>query len=194
MKLKRDVRREQMLDVAMEIVRNKGADELTLGTLAAKSGVSRPIAYEHFSTRAGLLVALFKRLEENYVQGLRFALHEAPTELDAVADVISEAYFSCLAQFGPEALAISAALKGTEEMAAQQRLMLNVYVELMSDALRPFSDLKDEHLRPVCVGLLGAAEALAREAQAGAISQEIATSVLTSLIVRAVADRPSKVW
>ncbi|WP_244495233.1 TetR/AcrR family transcriptional regulator [Ensifer sp. Root423] len=55
-----------MLNVAMEIVRNQGADELTLGTLAGKAGVSRPIAYEHFSTRAGLLVALFKRLEDNY--------------------------------------------------------------------------------------------------------------------------------
>lgn len=77
-------------------------------------------------------------------------------------------------------------------MAAQQRLMLNVYVELMCDALRPFSGLEDEHLRPVCVGLLGAAEALASEAQAGAISQQIATSVLTSLIVKAVADGPHK--
>jgi AcrR family transcriptional regulator len=192
MKLKRDMRREQMLDVAMEIVRNQGADELTLGTLAGKAGVSRPIAYEHFSTRAGLLVALFKRLEDNYVHWLRSALREAPTDLTDVADVISDAYFKCLAQFGPEALAISAALKGTEEMAAQQRLMLNVYVELMCDALRPFSGLEDERLRPVCVGLLGAAEALASEAQAGAISQQIATSVLTSLIVKAVADGPNK--
>ncbi|KQY13069.1 TetR family transcriptional regulator [Rhizobium sp. Root73] len=186
------MRREQMLDVAMEIVRNQGADELTLGTLAAKAGVSRPIAYEHFSTRAGLLVALFKRLEENYVHWLRSALHETPNELAAVADIISEAYFSCLALFGPEALAISAALKGTEEMAAQQRLMINVYVQLMYDALRPCSDLEDEHFRPVCVALLGAAEALASETQAGAISQPIATSVLTSLIIKAVADRPCK--
>lgn len=90
--------------------------------------------------------------------------------------------------------AISAALKGTEEMAAQQRLMLNVYVELMCDALRPFSGLEGERLRPVCVGLLGAAEALASEAQAGAISQQIATSVLTSLIVKAVADGPQQSW
>ncbi|WP_165496683.1 TetR/AcrR family transcriptional regulator [Haematobacter massiliensis] len=103
--------------MSMEVVRNQGADELTLGTLAAKAGGTRPIAYEHFSTRADLLVALFRRLEENYVHRLRSALHEAPTELTAVADVISQAYISCLAQFGPEALAISAALKGTEEMA-----------------------------------------------------------------------------
>lgn len=77
-------------------------------------------------------------------------------------------------------------------MAAQQRLMLNVYVELMCDALRPLSDLREDRFRPVCVGLLGAAEALASETQAGAISKQIATSVLTSLITKAVANRPGK--
>lgn len=70
--------------------------------------------------------------------------------------------------------------------------MLNVYVELMCDALRPFSDLEDEHFRPVCVGLLGAAEALASETQAGAISQQTSTFVLSSLIAKAVVDRPGK--
>lgn len=192
MKLKKDMRREQMLDVAMQIVRREGADELTLGTLAASAGVSRPIAYGHFSTRAGLLVALFERLEANYVDRLRTALHEAPNELTAVADIISEAYFNCLADFGPEGLAISAALKGTEEMAAQQRLMINVYVELMHDALRPFSELEVGHLRPVCVGLLGAAEALASEMQTGAVSERVATSILATLISKGVTSRPGK--
>lgn len=186
MKLKKDVRREQMLDVAMAIIRNEGADALTLGTLATRAGVSRPIAYGHFSTRAGLLVALFKRLEDAYVGRLRSALDEAPNELAAVAAIISEAYFNCLSEFGPEGLAISAALKGTEEMAAQQRLMVGVYVELMSDALRPFSELEAERVRPVCVGLLGAAEALAAETQAGAVSERVAASVLTALIVKGV--------
>lgn len=193
MKLKKDMRREQMLDVAMQIVRDQGADELTLGTLAAKAGVSRPIAYGHFSTRSGLLLALFKRLEENYVHRLRSALCEAPKGLTAVADIISKAYFNCLADFGPEGLAISAALKGTEEMAAQQRLMIRAYIDLMCNALRPFSELEVGHIHPVCVGLLGAAEALASETQTGAISERVATAVLAALIIKGVASEPSKV-
>ena len=177
----------------MEIVRDQGADGLTLGTLAAKAGVSRPIAYGHFSTRSGLLLALFKRLEENYVHRLRSALFDTPKDLTAVADIISKAYFNCLADFGPEGLAISAALKGTEEMAAQQRLMIRAYVELMCDALRPFSELEAGHIHPVCVGLLGAAEALASETQVGAITERVATSVFAALIIKGVRSVPGKV-
>jgi AcrR family transcriptional regulator len=186
----KDRRREQLLDVAMEIVRDSGANELTLGNLAAKAGVSRPIAYGHFETRTGLLLALFKRLEDNYVSALRGALQAAPHALSEVADLISNAYFNCLTDFGPEGLAISAALKGTDEMAAQQRTMHQEYLELMCNALRPFSKLGQDHLRLICVGLLGAAEALASEAQT-IQADAIAMALFSDLIEKSISDHCS---
>lgn len=170
----------------MAIVREEGADALSLVTLAAKAGVSRPIAYDHFSTRAGLLLALFQRLEAQYVQALREALDTGPRELRAAADVMSKAYFNCLANLGPEAPAISAALKGSEEMATQQRVMIDEYVEIMCQALQPFSSLGEGDLRLTCVGLLGAAEAIAREQQNGRIAEANAIDVFSSLIAKSV--------
>ena len=187
MKLTKEGRREQLLDVAMAIVREHGADELSLVTLAARAGVSRPVAYEHFSTRAGLLLALFQRLEDRYMQALRDALQSAPDELDSVADVMSRAYFNCHADLGSEAPAISAALKGSEEMANQQRVMIDQYVEIMCSALRPFSSLGKGKLRLACVGLLGAAEAMAHEVQIERVSKAVAVSALSLLIARSVA-------
>jgi AcrR family transcriptional regulator len=188
-KLSKDRRREQLLDVAMTIVREQGADELTLGSLAAKAGVSRPVAYDHFSTRAGLLLALFQRLEDSYVQRLRDALSLAPHELRAIADVMSNAYFNCLSDLGPEAPAISAALKGSEEMATQQRSMIDEYVEIMRLALQPFSSVGDEELRLLCIGLLGAAEAMAREMQIGRVSEAAAVGAFSSLIAKSIDGR-----
>ncbi|MFC7557085.1 TetR/AcrR family transcriptional regulator [Pseudoroseomonas wenyumeiae] len=49
-------RRRQLLDTALLIVREEGADRLTLGHLAARAGVSKPVAYDHFGTRSGLLI------------------------------------------------------------------------------------------------------------------------------------------
>ncbi len=40
----------------------KGTDALTLGHVAECAGVSKPIAYEHFGTRAGLLDRALQRL------------------------------------------------------------------------------------------------------------------------------------
>jgi AcrR family transcriptional regulator len=185
-KLSKDKRREQLLDVAMTIVREDGADELTLGTLAAKAGVSRPVAYDHFSTRAGLLLALFQRLESKYLQALQDALRSEPREIRVVADVMSKAYFNCLDDLGPEALAISAALKGSAEMATQEQAMIDDYVELMCQALHPLSPLGTEELRLTCIGLLGAAEAIARERHDGRISNATAIHAFSSLVSKSI--------
>ncbi len=189
-KLPKDRRREQMLDVAMAIVRTDGADGLTLGTLAAKAGVSRPIAYDHFGTRAGLLLALSQRLEDRYVQALRDALRAAPHDIRAIADVMSRAYFNCQADLGPEAPAVSAALKGNEAMAAQQRAMIDDYVDIMCRALQPLSPLGAEALKLTCIGLLGAAEAIARETHDGRVSAETATAAFSSLIAASTGAPP----
>lgn len=191
-KLQKELRREQLLDVALNIVRERGADELTLGNLALAAGVSRPVAYEHFSTRAGLLIALYQRLENTYVRALNDGLAAAPPELWAVVDVISASYFHCLSDLGPEALAISAALQGTEEMAEQQRRMVAEYIAMMCAGLRPFTAVTTENLRILCVGLLGAAEAIARDVQASRITQGQAVDALSWLILRGVGEKPTK--
>lgn len=192
MKLSKDMRREQLLDVALTIVREQGADELTLGNLALRAGVSRPVAYEHFATRAGLLIAPFQRLENSYVRALKEGLAAARPKLETVASIMSNAYFNCPSDFGPEGLAISAALQGSEEMSEQQRRMMDEYIAIMCDALRPFIAAPAETLRILCVGLLGAAEAMARDVQASRISQVAAVDALSSLIARGVGGKPKK--
>jgi AcrR family transcriptional regulator len=67
-------RRRQLLAMALIIVREEGADRLTLGHLATRAGVSKPIAYEHFGTRTGLLAALYKALDAQHTQALQAAL------------------------------------------------------------------------------------------------------------------------
>ena len=50
----KEQRRIQLLETASAIVRAGGTDALTLAHLAEQAGVTKPIAYEHFGTRAGL--------------------------------------------------------------------------------------------------------------------------------------------
>ncbi|MET8831173.1 TetR/AcrR family transcriptional regulator [Streptomyces sp. NPDC004610] len=181
-RLSKQARREQLLDTAAALVRAQGTDGLTLVTLAEAAGVSRPIVYDHFGTRPGLLLALYRRLDERHRTATAQALRDtAPTE-DAVARVISTAYFGC-ARDMPEVTAVSAALKGNPEMETTRSELTDGYTALMADALAPYSGLSRAALRLRCAALLGAAEALAGELTRGRATEAAAIEVLTGLIL-----------
>ena len=64
-RLARSDRAIQLLSVAWEIVRNEGTGALTLGYLAARAGVTKPVVYDHFQDRNGLLAALYVELRHH---------------------------------------------------------------------------------------------------------------------------------
>ncbi len=144
-RLSKQARREQLLDTAVAIVRTRGADGLTLVTLAEEAGVSRPVVYGHFATRPGLLLALHRRLDERHRAAVTRALRSAATGADAVARAISTAYFACATDM-PELGAVTAALKGSPEMEAVRRESADRYAELMATVLRPYSPLAPKDL------------------------------------------------
>lgn len=182
-KLSKAERREQLLETALAIVREQGTDALTLGYLAERAGVSKPIAYEHFKTRSGLLIALYEQIDNRQVAALLLALERTPRRLEEVARVVSTAYMNCFTAVGPEWHAISAALKGDEKMEAFQRELIDSYVALYSDALAPCSKLPEDELRLRCVGIIGAGDAIARDMVRGRIDEAAAAASLASLIV-----------
>ncbi|MFD3412499.1 TetR/AcrR family transcriptional regulator [Streptomyces cyaneofuscatus] len=181
-RLSKQARREQLLDTAVAIVRTRGADALTLVTLAEEAGVSRPIAYDHFATRPGLLLALHRRLDERHRAAITQALRDAAPGAGEVARVISNAYFACATDM-PEIGAVSAALKGNPELEAIQNQLTDSYAHLMATALLPYSGLAPQALRLRCVGVLGAAEAIAAELNRERTTGSEAVTALTGLIV-----------
>ena len=181
-RLSKPARREQLLDTAMAIVRAHGTDSLTLLSLAEAAGVSRPIVYDHFGTRPGLLIALYRRLDERHRAASEEALRDAPAVLREIARVLSAAYFACATDM-PEFTAVSAALKGDPEAEALQHDLLADYTGVMATALAPHTGLPAEALQLRCVGVLGAAEALAAELNHGRGTAPDVITALSDLIL-----------
>ncbi|MEU4341529.1 TetR/AcrR family transcriptional regulator [Nocardia sp. NPDC023852] len=190
-RLSKYARREQLLDTAMAVVRAQGTDGLTLVTLAEAAGVSRPIVYDHFGTRPGLLLALYRRLEERHRTATTQALRDAAHIPGEIARVMSTAYFACATDM-PEFNAISAALKGNPEMEAIQYEMLDNYTEAMAAALLPHSSLTTDGLRLRCIGVLGAAEAIAAELNRERTTIADAITALTDLIAGSLDTEPDR--
>jgi AcrR family transcriptional regulator len=174
-------RREQLLETALEIVREEGTDALTLGHLADRAGVTKPIAYEHFKTRAGLLVALYKRMDEHPRATLIEALKRT-SKLSELARVASHAYMSCYTSLGPEWYAVSAALAGSEEMEATRLECIQDYAEIFREALAPHSKLSKRVLHVRCIGIIAAADGIAQEMLRKRTSEAAAIDALASLI------------
>ena len=74
-RLSREDRQRQLLDVAWQLVRAEGTDALTLGRLAEHAGVTKPVVYDHFSTRSGLLAALYQDFDARQTALMDAALH-----------------------------------------------------------------------------------------------------------------------
>ena len=179
-------RRAQLLDVALAVVREEGADSLTLGHLAERAGVSKPIAYEHFGTRAGLLVALYRSIDAAQMEALRHVLSQAPRGLRETAELIAGAYMHCYADSSGEWHAVAGALKGSGDMEAVQQELLAGYVDLFRAALSPYSSHEPDDLGLRCAALVGAAEAVSREMVRGKVGEAAAARALADLIVRSV--------
>ena len=66
-------RREALLDAADEALRSEGG-EVSMDSVAARAGVTKPILYRHFGDRHGLMVAVTRRHADRLVARLREAL------------------------------------------------------------------------------------------------------------------------
>jgi len=69
-RLKGSERRACFLDAAAEIVIEHGVSAVTMDGVAARTGVNKSLGYRYFADRDALLVALFERETQVYVERL----------------------------------------------------------------------------------------------------------------------------
>ncbi|MDO9431499.1 MAG: TetR/AcrR family transcriptional regulator [Phenylobacterium sp.] len=185
-RMPREQRRTQLLETASAIVRLQGTDALTLAHLAEQAGVTKPIAYEHFGTRAGLLIALYRHYDDRQAQAAKLALETNATTLDGAVAILSAAYVDCVLTAGPEFGAIAAALSATEEMDDFRQTLRERYVDLYRQALSKFVALPGPEARAVLLGVIGAADTLSQAATVGRLSRAEAIAALSRIMLGAL--------
>lgn len=192
MRLPKEQRRQQMLETARAILGEEGAEALTLARLAERAGVSKPIAYEHFGTRGGLLIALCDEYNDRQVAAQEQALATRGATLADAAEVFAGSYVTCVLDIGPAMGAAFAALAASEETAAFRQELRAGYIAQYAKAFGRLVDVPPGEADALYAGFLGAAEALARDAAAGRIPRAAAIAALAR-IFRATLERfPAK--
>jgi len=184
-RLSREDRNRQLLDVAWQIIRAEGTDALTLAYLADKAGVTKPVVYDHFTTRSGLLAALYRDFDTRQTAVMDAAIDQCPPTLIDTATVIATAYVDCVLLQGNEIPGVIAALGSTPELEKIKRDYEAIFLEKCRSVLQPLAaggEITQAGLR----AMLGAAEALSNAAASAEISAGQATDELIATIIAMV--------
>lgn len=185
-------RRRQLLEVAGRVARRDGTDALTLAAVAEQADVTRPVVYEHFGTRAGLLIALYSEIADLQYEQAQQALESHPgDDLAGLADRVGSAFMHCYLTTGPEAYAIAATLKGDTRMEHVHAALMARYVDAYRDAFAPHCTLDTAALRVRLVAVVAAGEALSELMLNGTVDEAEAARTLTSLMIAWLPARPA---
>jgi AcrR family transcriptional regulator len=181
-------RRRQLLDTARLIVREEGADKLTLGHLAVRAGVSKPVTYEHFETRTGLLIDLYRWIDTERITAFRTLMAQEKRSTRETIAALAKTYLACGTDQGDEFHAVGAALAGSEEKAGVYQELVDAVIEMFVEVLRPHSSVQLETLALACAALVAAGDALTSAVTRRNCSAYEAEEVFSGLI-GAVAQR-----
>lgn len=184
-RLSRAERARQLIETAWRLLGQEGADALSLGRLAERAGVTKPVVYDHFGTREGLLAALFRDFDQRQTETMDAALAASDDTLDAKAKVLADSYVECVARQGREIPGILAALAGSPEMNEIVREHERAFTAKCRDLLAPFATDGGPSAAALWA-MLGSADALSRAAAAGDLSEESARAELYTTIVQMV--------
>jgi AcrR family transcriptional regulator len=183
--MSREERLRQLLDVAWQLVREEGTDALTLGRLAEQAGVTKPVVYDHFTTRPGLLAVLYQEFDARQTALMDTALEASEPTLPSKAMVIASSYVDCVLLQGREIPGVIAALTSSPELEKIKREYEAIFMGKCRNALLPFAGTGD--IAPASLrAMLGAAEALSHAAATGEITAEQAQDELFETIVAMV--------
>ncbi|MGH8995554.1 MAG: TetR/AcrR family transcriptional regulator [Acidimicrobiales bacterium] len=90
-RLTREARREQLLDVAAQLIQESGLGVITMERVAQRAGVSKGMPYRHFANADALIVELFRREVVDRRNEVREALEDNP---DRSSEAGFRAFFS----------------------------------------------------------------------------------------------------
>ncbi len=185
-RLPRAQRRQQLLDFGRLMVREEGVDQLTLGKLAERAGVSKPVVYDHFPTRSALLIALYRWLDQERIDTFKASMAKGKHRREETVCMLAGAFIHCAADNRGETHAVAASLAGSDEKAAVLNELFDHCVQMFVSVLTPHTSVPTDELIRRCVGLVSGGEALAAASLRGKSSERDAVTAFASLINGAI--------
>lgn len=144
--------------------------------------MSKPVVYDHFGSRSGLLIELYRWIDTERLDTFRQAMAAATKDRNETIASLADAYIRCAADLTGEFHIVGAALAGSSEKAEVYEELLDQSVAMFVSVLRPFSGLTESAATRLCTGFVGAGEALSIAIVRGKVAEADAIATFTDII------------
>ncbi|RFD26747.1 TetR family transcriptional regulator [Mycobacterium uberis] len=154
-RLPRDERRGQLLTVASDVFVDHGYHAAGMDEIADRAGVSKPVLYQHFSSKLELYLAVLERHVDNLVSGVQQALRTTTDNRQRLHAAV-QAFFDFIEHDGQGYRLIFENDNVTEpQVAAQVRVATESCIDAVFALISAGSGLDPHRARMVAVGLVG---------------------------------------
>jgi len=161
-RLPADQRRRQLLDTACRLFADRGFHASAMDEIARAAGVTKPVLYQHFTSKRTLFVEVLEDVGGQLMASLGSAAGEAPTGRDRVQAGFA-AYFRFVTGNEPAfRVLFGAAARNDPEFAA----IVDGVLEDVADAISNWIEIEGTtaHRRVLAHAVVGMAEATSRDA------------------------------
>jgi AcrR family transcriptional regulator len=153
-RLPHDQRRGQLLVAASEIFVDRGYHAAGMDEIADRAGVSKPVLYQHFSSKLELYLAVLARHVENLVSGVRQALRTTTDNRQRLRAAV-QAFFDFIEHDSQGYRLIFENDYVTEpQVAAQVKVATESCTDAVFDLISRDSGLEAHRARMIAVGLV----------------------------------------
>src|SRR6476659_10390298 len=161
-RLPRDERRGQLLVAASEIFVDRGYHAAGMDEIADRAGVSKPVLYQHFTSKLELYLAVLQRHADNLVSGVRQALRTTTDNRQRVRAAV-DAFFDFIEHDGQGYRLIFENDYVTEpQVSAQVKVATEACTDAVFDLISSDSGLEAHRARMIAVGLVSTSVDCAR--------------------------------
>ena len=159
-RLTASARREQLLDVALQVFARQGYHGASMNDVADAAGVTKPVVYQHFDSKRDLYLALLDEVGARMLTAISKATagaedgkHQTELGFTAYFRWVADDHDAFLLLFG------SGARRDEEFNEAVRKLTAQV-----AETIKPLitADIDAEHQRTLAHGLVGLAEGVSR--------------------------------
>jgi AcrR family transcriptional regulator len=123
-RLSRAERAEQLLDVTLELIAERGYRSVSVGAIAGAAGTTKPIIYRIYPSRHALLLALYRREQQRIDSALDLIIPRQPGERHP-REVLADGLTGILAAVDEHPLTWRLALYPSEGTPAPLRVLVD---------------------------------------------------------------------
>src|SRR6202522_3138892 len=185
-RLTADQRRQQLVAVALELFARRGYRSTTMEDIAEAAGVTKPLVYQHFSSKRALYLELVNSIAQELLLAVRSAVMQAEGPRQQV-ELGFAAYFRLVVSREAEFRLLYGRDHADDHELGRA---LRTVEDAIAEAIDPLIDagLDDDHRRLLAYGIVGMAEGVSRRFMAQRPDSEAEVDEEAQKLARRMAD------